>query len=97
MTLHRFPVGVPTHDEVTAKDDRRMANEHIKRATLKLGTELEIGLCKLKNVSLLHLTSLEQLEAAIQTIRGQGFALEDEEGEYGIRCIGAPISIIKAC
>ncbi|WP_309252427.1 IclR family transcriptional regulator domain-containing protein [Paenibacillus spongiae] len=22
---------------------------------------------------------------------GQGFALEDEEGEYGIRCIGAPI------
>ncbi|CAG7654389.1 HTH-type transcriptional repressor AllR [Paenibacillus allorhizosphaerae] len=37
------------------------------------------------------ITDLEQLKAALDIVRAQGYALEDEEGEHGIRCIGAPI------
>jgi DNA-binding IclR family transcriptional regulator len=37
------------------------------------------------------ITSSKRLLKEIASIRHQGFALEDEEGELGFRCIGAPI------
>ena len=37
------------------------------------------------------LTAPEALLAELETIRTQGYALDDEENELGIRCIGAPI------
>jgi DNA-binding IclR family transcriptional regulator len=37
------------------------------------------------------LTNPEQFMEALETVRTLGYALEDEEGEYGIRCIGAPV------
>jgi len=37
------------------------------------------------------ITSPEQLLSQIQEFRKKGYAIEDEEGEYGICCIGAPI------
>jgi len=37
------------------------------------------------------MTSKEQLKQFLQSVREQGYAVEDEEGELGIRCIGVPI------
>jgi DNA-binding IclR family transcriptional regulator len=37
------------------------------------------------------LTTLNEFKAAMESIRKQGYAIEDEEGELGVRCIAAPI------
>jgi IclR family acetate operon transcriptional repressor len=37
------------------------------------------------------ITSPEALLAELETIRAQGYALDDEENELGIRCVSAPI------
>jgi DNA-binding IclR family transcriptional regulator len=37
------------------------------------------------------ITSVKRLAAEIECIQHQGYAFEDEEGELGFRCIGAPI------
>jgi DNA-binding IclR family transcriptional regulator len=37
------------------------------------------------------ITNLDELHAELERIREQGFALENEEGELGVRCVGAPI------
>ena len=37
------------------------------------------------------LTSRVALEAELEKVRRQGFAVDDEEHEHGIRCIGAPV------
>jgi IclR family KDG regulon transcriptional repressor len=37
------------------------------------------------------LTSRVALEAELDKVRRQGFALDDQEHEHGIRCIGAPV------
>lgn len=37
------------------------------------------------------ITSLKEFKIAIETYRKQGYAIEDEEGEVGIRCIGSSI------
>jgi IclR family acetate operon transcriptional repressor len=38
------------------------------------------------------LTTPEALRAALHQIRAQGYALDDEEMEIGLRCLGAPIT-----
>jgi DNA-binding IclR family transcriptional regulator len=37
------------------------------------------------------ITSIAHFKSALEMIRSQGYAIEDEEGEIGIRCIGAAI------
>ncbi|GAB4575409.1 MAG: IclR family transcriptional regulator [Anaerolineae bacterium] len=37
------------------------------------------------------ITDPEQLEAHLETVREQGYALDDEEYEPGIRCLAAPV------
>ncbi|MFC5651091.1 IclR family transcriptional regulator [Paenibacillus solisilvae] len=37
------------------------------------------------------ITNAQDFKAALEVIRNLGYAVEDEEGESGIRCIGAPI------
>jgi IclR family KDG regulon transcriptional repressor len=37
------------------------------------------------------ITDIEELKKHLQAIREQGYALDDEENEKGIKCIGAPI------
>jgi len=37
------------------------------------------------------ITSIAEFKAAMETIRKTGFAVDDEDAEYGIRCVGAPI------
>ncbi len=37
------------------------------------------------------LTSPEALRAELERVRGQGFAIDDQENEVGVRCAGAPI------
>lgn len=37
------------------------------------------------------ITDAEQFKAAMANIRAQGYAVENEENEEGVRCIGAPI------
>ena len=37
------------------------------------------------------ITSAQGLEAELALIRSRGFAIDDEENEVGIRCVGAPI------
>ena len=37
------------------------------------------------------ITSPKEFKAMMETVRKLGYAVEDEEGEYGIRCIGSPI------
>jgi len=37
------------------------------------------------------ITDPKQLQAHLQDIRSRGFAVDDEENEEGIRCVGAPI------
>jgi DNA-binding IclR family transcriptional regulator len=37
------------------------------------------------------ITDIEELKTHLQHIREQGYALDDEENEKGIKCIGAPI------
>lgn len=41
------------------------------------------------------ITSPEQLLEQITSFRDKGYTIEDEEGEYGIRCIGAPVKDSK--
>jgi DNA-binding IclR family transcriptional regulator len=38
------------------------------------------------------ITSRQALERELETVRSQGFAIDDEENETGIRCVGAPIA-----
>jgi len=37
------------------------------------------------------ITDLEELKKHLQLIREQGYALDDEENEKGVKCVGAPI------
>ncbi|MRN52648.1 IclR family transcriptional regulator [Paenibacillus monticola] len=37
------------------------------------------------------ITSWSEFKTAMESIRKQGYAIEDEEGEIGVRCIAAPI------
>lgn len=37
------------------------------------------------------ITNAHEFKAALESIQKQGYAVEDEEGELGVRCIGAPI------
>ena len=37
------------------------------------------------------ITDIEELKTHLQQIREQGYALDDEENEKGVKCIGAPI------
>lgn len=37
------------------------------------------------------ITSIEALQAEIETVRNQGYAIDNEEREIGLYCIGAPI------
>lgn len=37
------------------------------------------------------ITSVKDFKIKLADSKSQGYAIEDEEGEYGIRCIGAPI------
>lgn len=37
------------------------------------------------------LTDLDALRAELATVREQGFALDEEENEIGVRCLGAPV------
>lgn len=37
------------------------------------------------------ITDVEAFRVHLETIRQQGYAIDDEEGEIGIRCIGAPV------
>jgi len=37
------------------------------------------------------ITTLEELRKNLQVVREKGYSFEDEEGEIGVRCIGAPI------
>jgi len=37
------------------------------------------------------ITNLDQLLEALETVRGQGYAIDDEEYYEGVRCIAAPI------
>ena len=46
---------------------------------------------KLKPRTPRTITSSEALLAELETIRTQGYALDDEENELGIRCVSAPI------
>ncbi|NPV54094.1 MAG: IclR family transcriptional regulator [Firmicutes bacterium] len=46
------------------------------------------GLPRLTNNTI---TSLEQFYLHLQTVRANGFAIDDEEHEQGIRCVAAPI------
>jgi len=46
---------------------------------------------KLKPRTPRTITSPEALLAELKTIRAQGYALDDEENELGIRCVSAPI------
>ncbi|WP_405772003.1 IclR family transcriptional regulator [Streptomyces sp. NBC_00080] len=41
------------------------------------------------------LTDLTELRAALATVREQGFALDDEENELGVRCLAVPIRDTK--
>lgn len=48
------------------------------------------------------ITCREKLKEAVYSVRRQGFALDDEELEYGLRCVAAPIlnhqgQIVAAC
>lgn len=38
------------------------------------------------------ITDRDELFARLETIRGQGFAIDDEEHMTGLRCVGAPIT-----
>jgi DNA-binding IclR family transcriptional regulator len=55
------------------------------------GRTKEIVARKLKPRTPRTITSPEALESELETIRLQGFALDDEENEVGIRCVSAPI------
>ncbi len=37
------------------------------------------------------ITSLEALEPHLRAVAGQGYAVDDEELEYGVRCVAAPV------
>ena len=37
------------------------------------------------------LTQVTKLQAALETVRKQGYALDDEEAEQGVSCIGVPV------
>jgi IclR family transcriptional regulator, acetate operon repressor len=37
------------------------------------------------------ITSIEKLRAEVESVRSQGFAVDDEENEATIRCLGAPL------
>lgn len=43
------------------------------------------------SVTQFTITSPEELLEQIRKFRNIGYAIEDEEGEYGIRCVGAPV------
>ena len=37
------------------------------------------------------ITSRDQLKLHLEQVRSRGYALDDEEHEYGVRCMAAPI------
>ncbi|TBL71065.1 IclR family transcriptional regulator [Paenibacillus thalictri] len=37
------------------------------------------------------ITNVNDFKIALEAIRKQGYAVEDEEGESGVRCVGAPV------
>ncbi|WP_328353368.1 IclR family transcriptional regulator [Streptomyces sp. NBC_00445] len=41
------------------------------------------------------LTDLDALRAELDRVRAQGFALDEEENEIGVRCLGAPVRDAK--
>ena len=45
----------------------------------------------MKRYTMRTMVSVEALTAHLQTVRDQGYALDDEEYEEGLRCIGAPV------
>jgi DNA-binding IclR family transcriptional regulator len=54
--------------------------------------ELELMLRKdLKKYTEKTITTLEAFKKSLNTVRTNGYAVEDEEEQVGVRCIGAPI------
>ena len=47
--------------------------------------------CGLKRITPNTITDVEQLLKELELTRKRGFAIDDEENEIGIRCIGAPV------
>ncbi len=47
--------------------------------------------CQLKRRTRYTITDPESLRCALEVVRRQGYAVEDEEDEEGVRCIGVPI------
>ncbi|MGM8364290.1 IclR family transcriptional regulator [Virgibacillus sp. W0181] len=45
----------------------------------------------LKGVTSKTITSAKQFKDSLEVVRKDGFAIEDEEGEIGVRCVAAPI------
>jgi IclR family acetate operon transcriptional repressor len=50
-----------------------------------------LGCRKLESLTPRTITSREALDQALGQVRLQGFALDDEEQEEGVRCVAAPV------
>ena len=55
----------------------------------KYGRYIRIG--ELSKFTPKTITDLSTLEAHLQTVRKQGFAVDNEERYLGVRCVGAPV------
>ncbi len=47
--------------------------------------------CTFKQYTIYTLTTPEQLSAEMAAVRARGYAIDQEEGNLGVRCVGAPI------